>query len=250
MVSGREGYGGTGRAGVAGELATWRGAGTAGAAGATDAAGSCADIFAGDIHWRGSRGSPGGGSRGDRGVRSCGRPDGFSESGCGTFEAAGAVSGRTAAVAAEKDFLFSGRGARRHFQRQGPIVFGEGDFEIDEEAVLAGFAGRVSRASDAGEEFCRPVGQNGRRRDRKNDAGRRLGGRAEICTGKVARGRKRDVADFRECDERSDRVSTRGNFVWGAERGAGVIDGIGGAVEVLQRVSRSASADAFTTSGA
>jgi LmbE family N-acetylglucosaminyl deacetylase len=61
----------------------------------------------------------------------------------------------------KKIFYFPDAEREDIFSRQRSVVFGEGNFKVVEETILAGFAGRFSSTPNAGEELCRPARQNG-----------------------------------------------------------------------------------------
>src|SRR5258706_6196541 len=149
MVSRWQGHGVAKCIAVAGELGSWRIAGAIDQAREAHAAGSDSHISSGNFYWRRPRRPPSFRRAGHRSVRSGGRPSCVSGAGCRADEATGTLSGEFAALAAEKDLLLSGCGPRRHFSRERPGVLREGDFQIEQAAVLENGARFVSRPPDA-----------------------------------------------------------------------------------------------------
>src|SRR5260370_35868224 len=77
------------------------------------------------------------GAAGDGGIRSGRRSRLFPGAGCRSDQTPRAFVGEPAALAAEKDLLLSGCRPRRYFSRQGPVGFGQGDLQVEQQGVLA-----------------------------------------------------------------------------------------------------------------
>jgi len=77
----------------------------------------------------------------------------------------------------KKIFYFPDAEREDIFRDKGPSYSVKEISKSSKKTVLARFARRVSSPPDTSEKFCRPPRQNGRRRNRENDAGRRLGRR-------------------------------------------------------------------------